>query len=101
MLIRTLLMSEINIRRPHGQTRNAARAAAEHMVVELAEEYDLQYTWEGNQAHFRRIGVSGELSIDDREVQISIRLGFLLLALKPTIEKGVHKFIDENFPSVT
>ncbi|HQO28598.1 MAG TPA: polyhydroxyalkanoic acid system family protein [Accumulibacter sp.] len=94
-------MSEINIRRPHGKTRRAARAAAEHMVVELAEEYELQYHWEGDQAHFRRTGVAGELSIDDREVQVSIRLGFLLLALKPTIEKGVHKFIDENFPAIT
>ncbi|MBL8397326.1 MAG: polyhydroxyalkanoic acid system family protein [Candidatus Accumulibacter sp.] len=94
-------MSEIVIRRPHGKTRAAARTAAEHMVDELVDEYDLQCVWEGDQAHFRRPGVSGHLTIDDREVEISIRLGWLLLTLKPTIEKGVHKFFAENFPETT
>ncbi|HMW17497.1 MAG TPA: polyhydroxyalkanoic acid system family protein [Accumulibacter sp.] len=94
-------MSEIVICRPHGKTRAAARAAAEHMVDELADEYDLHCSWEGDQAHFRRPGVSGQLTIDDQNVEVSIRLGLLLLALKPTIEKGVHKFFAENFPEAS
>lgn len=91
-------MSDIKIRRQHGKSLAEARAAAEHMASELAEEFDLDYAWDGNQMHFRRPGVVGELSIDEREVALDIRLGFLLFAIKPTIERAVHRYFDENFP---
>lgn len=92
-------MSDIKIRRQHGKNLAEARAAAEHMASELAEEFDLDHAWDGNQLHFRRPGVVGELWIDDREVALDIRLGFLLFAIKPTIERAVHRYFDENFPT--
>ena len=90
-------MSNITIRRKHGKSRAAARAAAEHMASELKEEFDLDYAWEGEVMHFKRSGVAGELTLDKKEVVLSIRLGFFLSALKPSIEREVHKFFDENF----
>lgn len=92
-------MSEIMIRRPHGKSLAEARAAAAHMAAELNEEFDLSYAWTGNVMHFKRPGVSGQLAVDEREVALDIRLGFLLFALKPTIEREVHRFFDENFPT--
>ncbi len=92
-------MSEITIRRQHGKTNAEARASAEHMASELKEEFDLDYAWNGNVMRFKRPGVAGELSLDDKEVALHIRLGFLLFALKPTIEREVHRFFDENFPA--
>ncbi|MCM8594536.1 polyhydroxyalkanoic acid system family protein [Accumulibacter sp.] len=91
-------MSDIIIRRTHGRSLAEARASAEHMAAELNEEFDLAYSWNGNVMRFKRPGVSGNLSVDDREVALDIRLGFLLFALKPTIEREVHRFFDENFP---
>ncbi len=90
-------MSDIFIRRKHGKTRSGARAAAEHMAAELKEEFDLSFTWDGEVMHFKRPGVSGELTLDSQEVVLSIRLGFFLSALKPSIEREVHRFFDENF----
>lgn len=96
-------MSDIIIRRQHGKSRASARAAAEHLTTKLADKFDLTCTWDEvtDVAHFSRPGVSGLLSLDDRDVEIRIRLGFLLLALKPTIEREAHRYFDENFPATT
>ncbi|MEF8698231.1 MAG: polyhydroxyalkanoic acid system family protein [Candidatus Accumulibacter sp. UW26] len=90
-------MSEISIRRQHGKSLAEARASADHMAAELSEEFDLSYAWNGDVMTFKRPGVNGELSVDEREVTLDLRLGFLLLALKPAIEREVHRFFDENF----
>jgi putative polyhydroxyalkanoate system protein len=92
-------MSEISIRRQHGKSLAEARASADHMAAELSEEFDLHYAWNGDVMTFKRPGVSGELSVDDREVALDLRLGFLLFALKPAIEREVQRFFDENFAS--
>ena len=90
-------MSDLIIRRKHGKKRSDARVAAEHMASELKEEFDLDYSWDGEVLHFRRPGVSGELTLDGQEVVLNISLGFFLSALKPSIEREIHRFFDENF----
>jgi putative polyhydroxyalkanoate system protein len=92
-------MSDIIIRRQHGKSLAEARASAEHMAAELKEEFDLDYAWNGNAMRFKRPGVAGELSVNDQTVALNIRLGLLLFALKPAIEREIHRFFDENFPS--
>ena len=92
-------MSDIIIRRQHGKSLAEARASAEHMAAELKEEFDLDYAWNGNAMRFKRPGVAGELSVKDQTVALNIRLGLLLFALKPAIEREIHRFFDENFPS--
>lgn len=92
-------MSDIIIRRQHGKNLAEARASAEHMAAELKEEFDLDYSWNGNVMRFKRPGVAGELSVNDQTVALNIRLGLLLFALKPAIEREIHRFFDENFPS--
>jgi putative polyhydroxyalkanoate system protein len=90
-------MSDITIRRTHGKTPAEARASAEHMAAELKEEFDLSSAWDGDVLRFKRSGLSGELTLAGQEVALHIHLGFLLSALKPKIEREVHKFFDENF----
>jgi putative polyhydroxyalkanoate system protein len=94
-------MSDIIIRRKHGKTAADARASAEHMAAELKEEFDLTSAWEKDGEHdvlrFKRSGLSGSLALEGEEVALSIQLGFLLSAIKPAIEREVHKFFDENF----
>ncbi|WP_291992697.1 polyhydroxyalkanoic acid system family protein [Candidatus Accumulibacter sp. ACC003] len=92
-------MSDISIRRQHGKTRAEARASAEHMASELKDEFDLDYAWDGDVMNFKRPGVAGELSLDKHEVALEIRLSLMLFALKPSIEREVQRFFDENFPA--
>ncbi|HWS12380.1 MAG TPA: polyhydroxyalkanoic acid system family protein [Rhodocyclaceae bacterium] len=90
-------MSDILIRRTHALTPKKARLAAERIAAQLGEEFDLACEWDGDVLRFRRTGVSGELALHRRELEIRARLGFLLLALKPRIEQEIHRFCDENF----
>ncbi len=90
-------MSDIVVRRKHTLTAKKARAAAEKIATQLDEEFDLAYEWDDNALHFKRSGVSGELVVEKMEVHIRVRLGFLLLALKPRIEAEIHRYFDENF----
>ncbi|MFA7291196.1 MAG: polyhydroxyalkanoic acid system family protein [Rhodocyclaceae bacterium] len=92
-------MSDINICRKHGKTIKQARKAAEHLASELQADLEMTYSWEGDVLNFQRPGVKGQLTMDDQEVAIQIKLGLLFSAFKPMIEKEVHKFFDENFPA--
>ena len=92
-------MSNIVICRKHGKSRVDARDAAEKIASRIKEEFDLSYAWEGEVMHFKRPGVSGELTVDSDEIVLRIQLGLLLLALKPRIERDVHKYFDESLPS--
>jgi putative polyhydroxyalkanoate system protein len=90
-------MSDILIRRTHGLTPKKARLAAERVAAQLGDEFDLNYEWDGDVLRFKRAGVSGDLTLHRHELEIRARLGFLLLALKPRIEREIHRFCDENF----
>ena len=90
-------MSDIVIRRSHAVTEQKAREGAEKIAARLGEEFGLRHQWDGDVLRFKRTGVTGELRVDKQEVEIRVRLGFLLLALKPRIEQEIHKFFDERF----
>ena len=90
-------MSDIQIRRSHTMSAKAARQAAEKIASQLDEEFDLAYEWDDNVLLFKRSGVSGELVVEKKEVHIRVRLGFLLMAIRPRIEAEIHRFFDENF----
>lgn len=91
-------MSDIVIRRAHSLTPAKAKKAAEKIAGRLGDEFGLQHAWdEDGVMRFRRAGVSGDLTLHKHEVEIRVRLGFLLLAIKPRVEQEIHKFFDENF----
>lgn len=90
-------MSDILIHRVHGMTLKKAKQAAEHIAAELAEEFDIDYAWEGNMLEFSRAGVKGTIAVDKKQVEIHARLGLLLSMLHSKIEREIHRFCDENF----
>ncbi|CAG0934019.1 MAG: hypothetical protein EFKGCFLK_01508 [Rhodocyclaceae bacterium] len=90
-------MSDILIRRSHTMTTKAARQAADRIARRLDEEFDLAYEWDDNVLVFRRSGVSGELVVEKKVVHIRVRLGFLLMAIRPRVEAEIHRFFDEHF----
>lgn len=90
-------MSEIVVSRAHGLTLKKARAAAENIAADLADEFDIDYEWDGNTLDFSRTGVSGTIVVTKKDVEIRAKLGFLLLALRSRIEHEIHRFLDEEF----
>jgi putative polyhydroxyalkanoate system protein len=43
------------------------------------------------------MGVAGHIEVGKKEVEIYVKLGFLLMALGPRIESEINRFCDENF----
>jgi putative polyhydroxyalkanoate system protein len=89
-------MSEIHVCRNHGTTIAKARKKAEHIARELAAEFGIAYAWQGDRLCFERPGVTGEIAVGKKEIEIRVRLGFLLAALQGRIEREIHAFCDEN-----
>jgi putative polyhydroxyalkanoate system protein len=94
-------MSQIRITRIHGLTLKKARAAAERVAEELSDEFDIDYGWDGNTLEFQRSGAEGSISVDKKQIEINVRLGFLLTLMRSRIEGEIHRFCDENFGAET
>jgi putative polyhydroxyalkanoate system protein len=94
-------MADIDVRRVHDLGLKAARIAADRMAGELGRKFDLRGDWEGNVLHFERPGVTGTLAITAKDLHLSVTLGFLLRALKGSIERAVHEQLDALFPITT
>ena len=93
-------MSEIRVCRAHHTTLKKARKGAEHIAEELGEEFGLDHEWDGDVLRFQRMGVTGHIEVGKKEVEIYVKLGFLLMALAPRIESEIERFCDENFGPV-
>lgn len=90
-------MSEIHIRRRHGLTLKKARSAAETIARELEEEYRLVWNWEGETLYFERGAIHGQLTVGRHQVEIVVRMGFLLFGLRPIIERELNQYCDAQF----
>jgi putative polyhydroxyalkanoate system protein len=90
-------VADIEVRRAHGLGRDAARDAADRMMEKLAQRFGLRGAWDGDVLRFERPGVSGHLSIDDRNLHLAVTLGFLLRAMRTSIQGEVLRELDQLF----
>ena len=90
-------MADIDVHRDHTLGLKAARAAAERMAEHLAKRFDLRGEWSGNVFRFQRPGVTGSLAVSDKDLRLDVTLGFLLRALKGSIEGAIHEELDKLF----
>lgn len=90
-------MSQIDIRRAHALPLKDARAKVERIAAAIAQRFDLECGWDGNTLRFRRSGVEGEIAVAAKAIRVHARLGFLLFALRPAIEREIHRVMDEEF----
>src|SRR4051812_40035534 len=90
-------MADIEIRRTHALGMTAARAAAERMAEHLGRKFDLKGDWKGDTLHFERPGVNGSLAVGEQDVHLSVALGFLLKAMKGSIQAAVEQELDKLF----
>lgn len=91
-------MADIEIRRMHNLGIKAARSAADRMADHLGTKFGLKGDWQGNVLKFERPGVTGSLEISDEDIDLSVSLGFLLKAMKSSIETAVRHELDKLFP---
>lgn len=92
-------MANIHIERDHGLTHAKARAAADKLARDLSERFELAYAWDGNDIDFERPGLEGRMQVGRKSITLDVTLGFLLSALKPTIEREIHATLDRLAPA--
>lgn len=90
-------MADIEIRRKHSRPLKDARAAIERVAVHLADRFDVEYGWEGDTLSFSRSGVDGHIAVTGRDIHVRATLGFLLMAIRGSIEREIHRYLDEEF----
>jgi putative polyhydroxyalkanoate system protein len=90
-------MADIDIRRAHNLGLEAARAAADRMADKLGRKFDLKGDWDGDVLRFERPGVTGSLTVGPRDLHLSVALGFLLKAMKGSIEQAIRHELDTLF----
>ena len=87
-------MADIDIRRAHHMTQSAAKSAADRMADKLAKKFALKGDWDGDTLRFQGTGVTGTLTVGAKDLHIAATLGFLLKAMRPSIEKAVLSELD-------
>jgi len=92
-------MPRIEICHPHSLTPAKARKAATEIAKTLAKRFGVDYEWKGDLLTFRRSGVEGEILMAPKQLQVTAQLGFLLGAMKGSIEQEIRRVLDERFPA--
>ncbi|GMU71266.1 MAG: polyhydroxyalkanoic acid system family protein [Burkholderiales bacterium] len=88
-------MATIRVVRKHGLTQAKAKLAAEKMAKDLHRRFDLVCTWDDDYCRFERSGLNGNMRVDKEEITLDVKLGFLLSAVAPSIERAIHEELDE------
>ncbi len=90
-------MADIRITQAHKLPHKKAKAAAQKVAEQMAEEYDMRSEWDGDVLKFKRSGVSGKLIVSEKEAHLEISLGFLFKAFASTIEEKVSAKMKKVF----
>ncbi len=88
-------MATIRIVRKHGLTHAKAKVVAEKMARDLHRRFDLVCSWEDDLCRFERSGLTGSMRVDRQEIALDVKLGFLLSAVAPSIERAIHEELDQ------
>jgi len=88
-------MAKIHITREHQLDRESARAEIERVAQRMQEEYGADYCWQDDDTlEFSRSGVSGQITVSDDVIDLTIKLGLLLAPMKHQIEQRIVAKID-------
>ena len=90
-------MADISIVQAHSLTPKKARDAAQRVADKIAQDYDLECVWDGDILRFERSGVEGSLTLEKRQAQMHIKLGFLYSAFSSRIESKVAESMQKVF----
>ena len=92
-------MSTINVREPHSLGIDEARRRIGSFEDMLAK-YGVKATWKGNRADIKGTGVSGDITVSDADVAVTVKLGMMAKAIgvKPDkLEGSIRKRLREAF----
>ena len=87
-------MATISVVKKHHLTHAKAKVVAEKMAKDLHKRFDLACTWDGDECRFERSGLTGHMHVGKDSIKLDVKLGFLLSAVAPSIERAIHEQLD-------
>ena len=87
-------MATISVSKVHHLNHAKAKGVAEKMAKDLHRKCDLACTWDGDNCHFERSGLTGKMHVGKERITLDVKLGFLLSAVAPSIERAIHEELD-------
>jgi len=90
-------MSQIDMRARHSMSVEDAQMAADELASDLADKFDIDYGWDGDEIHFERTGVHGVITVRENEIRIKATLGLMLIFLKPRIQAEITEVLESHF----
>jgi putative polyhydroxyalkanoate system protein len=91
-------MNTIQISHCHNDDKDSACDKAEQMLVDLANDYSLAIESDGDgYITFSGSGITGTVTIDHNEINISAKLGFLMIAMKQLISAQIENKLKQKF----
>ncbi|MFO1284154.1 MAG: polyhydroxyalkanoic acid system family protein [Burkholderiales bacterium] len=88
-------MSRISVVKKHHLSHAKAMSVAETMAKDLHKRFDLACTWDGDECRFERSGLTGAMHVGKDKITLDVKLGFLLSAVAPSIERAIHDELDK------
>ena len=87
-------MATISVVKTHHLSHAKAKTVAEKMAKDLHRRFDLECTWDGDECRFTRSGLTGRMLVGKDRIALDVKLGFLLSAVAPSIERAIHDQLD-------
>ena len=86
----------MRIRRRHNLGLAEARKRADRIAEDLKDQFSVSAQWQGDAMHVQGKGVSGQLLVDEHNVELQVNLGFALKLMEAPIRAFIEKTIDEE-----
>jgi putative polyhydroxyalkanoate system protein len=90
-------MPSIDISRAHSKTVAEAKKSVSRVAKHIADKFEVDSAWQGDTLVFRRSGVDGQIKVEPKNVRVTVELGFLLMAIRGTVEREIRRYLDEEF----
>lgn len=90
-------MAEFSLSKNHSMQRAELRDTARALAERLEAQHGMQAKWQGEDVvAIKGSGLEGRLSIDDRHIQIDIKLGLLASAFQGKLRAEIQRYLDEH-----
>lgn len=86
----------MRIRRSHNLGLEEARNRANRIAEDLKEQYAVRSDWRGDALHVQGNGISGQLLVDEHNIELQVELGFALKLMEGPIRSVIERTIDEE-----
>jgi len=86
----------MRIRRSHNLGLEEARKRADLIAADLQQQFSLRSKWQGDALQVRGNGVTGQLKVDEHNIELDVRLGFALKLMEGPIRSAIETTIDEE-----